>query len=150
MLAHRWVIHVKNKIEDWPNAPAFCTRFLGYIHRDMRRRHTISSGFSYHYQYLGISSLKGPDAACNIIIGVVRVSKFGVSTDSRQFVLAFRLLAFSSQMMRSLHFRMSFVLRFALAHTRSRCTGAPTLSNIFRSRCLSCSDSIDTSPSVST
>ena len=44
------------------------TRFLGQKHRDMRRRHAISSVFSGHNQDLDISSLKGHDSACNIIL----------------------------------------------------------------------------------
>ena len=32
------------------------TRFLGLKHRDLRRRHVISPGFSGHYQDLGVAS----------------------------------------------------------------------------------------------
>ena len=36
----------------------------------MRQRHAISPQFFGHYQDLGISSLKGYDSACNIILSV--------------------------------------------------------------------------------
>ena len=45
---------------------------MGYKHRDMRRRHAISPGFAGHYQDLGISSLKGHDSACNLILSVAK------------------------------------------------------------------------------
>ena len=44
---------------------------MGYKHRDMRRRHAISPGFSDHYRDLGISSIKGHDSACTLILSVV-------------------------------------------------------------------------------
>ena len=46
------------------------TRCLGYKHRDMRRRHAISPGFSGHYRDLGISSRKRHDSACKLILSV--------------------------------------------------------------------------------
>ena len=43
-------------------------------HRDMRRRHTISLGFSGHYQDLGLSSLEMNDSAdCNLILSVAKL-----------------------------------------------------------------------------
>ena len=40
----------------------------------MCRRHAISPGFSGHFQYLDISSLKMHDLACNVILSVDRLA----------------------------------------------------------------------------